>query len=109
VPYFAYRIVKTSVPDAEAFKSHAERGDMPPKGISQEGLNDWDGVSVFETEEQAVRHARRLNWRLGRFIAELYIPDEAPISRDGADERGHFNLRAAGAVIVRYVNRVTAI
>ena len=109
MPYFAYRIVKSESPGAEAFKSHAERGDRLPEGISRQALNDWDGVSVFETREQAVRHARRLHWRLGRFIAELYIPDDAQIVRDSADERGHFNLRASGALIQQYVRVVLRI
>ena len=108
MPYFAYRIVKSDPPDPGAFRSHAERGDRPPIGISPQSLNAWDGVSVFETREQAARHATKFS-HLGRYIAELRIPDDAPISRDSADERGHFNLRATGAVISKYVTRVTSL
>ena len=98
VPYFAYRVVRNQSPGVTAFASHAEMGDTPPLGISPSALNDWDGVSVFETHDQAARHARKYT-HLGRFIAELLIPDEAPISRDVADRRGHFNLRGSGAAI----------
>lgn len=96
------------MPDVEAFRSYAEQGKMPPKNFPPEKLEQWDGVSVLESREQAVAY-QRLFPRLGSFIAELRIPEDATIQRGPADENGHFNLRAPGDVIFQYVTHVTSV
>ena len=57
---------------------------------------------MFDTSDRVRTVARARNWRLGEFIAELVIPDDAPIMYSGPDRKGHWLLYDAdGNMLVR--------
>ena len=70
---------------------------------------------MFATPDPLIKLGRVRKWRLGEFIAELNVPDEAPISRRGPDRKGHWLLYDAdghmlveesAACLLDYVVRV---
>jgi hypothetical protein len=105
VSYYAYRIVKTSSPDVEQFKSHAALMKPRPPNLLPAHPDPWDGCSVLMTFGDAVARARRTP-RLGGFIAELFVPDGAPVTRDSADASGHFNIWGDPTVLFGYLSAV---
>ena len=56
----------------------------------------WEGISVYETFEQAAQQARNVGFKFGAFIAELEIPDDEPTVsvEPGRPESGHRTLRS---------------
>ena len=54
----------------------------------------WEGISVYETFEQAAKQARSVGFKFGEFIGELAIPDDDPsISLEpGRPQSGHRTL-----------------
>jgi hypothetical protein len=55
-------------------------------------LHEWEGLSVFDTYEQARANAAKWTWRIGEYVAEVSIPDDMPVTVEGPDGRGHSNL-----------------
>ena len=71
---------------------------------------------MFETLDRLTTLGRARKWRLGEFIAEVNVPDEAPIGYSGLDSKGHWLLydadgnmlvEASAACLLDYVVRVT--
>lgn len=56
---------------------------------------EWDGLSVFDTYRGARWLGMDFGWRHGEFIAELDIPDGAPITSTEPDHKGHLLLYGA--------------
>jgi hypothetical protein len=81
-----YRIVKTDPPMLLDFTSNQAQGKQPPRDPQKQRL--WDGISVYEAEEQARATARRFP-ALGSYIVAVEIPAGSP---------GHFErtLKSAG-------------
>jgi hypothetical protein len=50
------------------------------------------GLSVFTSYAGAWAHASLYRWRLGEYIAELEIVDDAGIVPEEPDYKGHLNL-----------------
>lgn len=75
MPVF-YRIALTNPPSVDDFLSDKARGEPPPPDPNHYHL--WDGISVFNTETQARNKGRDYPF-LGSFIAQLDIPDNAPV------------------------------
>jgi hypothetical protein len=75
----------------EDFLSSAALGKQPPR-TDPEFLHAWAGLSVFDTYQQARANARRWRWRLGEYIAEIVIPEDAAVTCEGPDKAGHWNL-----------------
>ena len=71
-----FRIVKTDPPTLRDFLSDRERGRPQPRDSELRRLHD--GLSVYATLAQARRKARAFPV-LGRHVAELRIPPDAPI------------------------------
>jgi hypothetical protein len=94
--------------DAEAFKSHQALGKRRPPSLPWADPDPWDGCSLYVRRQQAVRMARRRP-RLGTFIAELLIPDDAPIVRELPDRTGHFNIWGDADTICGWVVDVTPV
>ncbi len=67
-----YRIVENDPPTPWDFTSAKRRGRVLRRS-SSEPLRIWDGLSAFETVEQARAQARAYP-RLGQFIATLDLP-----------------------------------
>ncbi len=47
---------------------------------------------MYDTYRQARRNAQATSWRIGVYIAELHVPDDAPIAYEGPSPTGHWNL-----------------
>jgi hypothetical protein len=74
--------------------SYAAQGKTPPRAQrdNPEFLRQWEGLSVFTTYVAARRNAALYRWRMGEYIAELEIPDDAPVDYEPPDHRDHLNL-----------------
>ena len=78
-------------------------------GRSPEQMGQWDGLSVFATEDQARRQARALP-RLGRFVAEIDIGDGSfRVERTNPGNPGHHTLWGNAERVVQRVVRVTPV
>lgn len=86
-----YRIVRTTTPTLEDFKSHQALG-RPFVASSPEKRLMWEGVSVFVEVREAQRMARRYSTKMGRYIAELEIPDDSSILCEETGGNGHHTL-----------------
>jgi len=61
---------------------------------------------VFTTYEGARDNAEGTSWRIGRYIAEIVIPDDVPFECEGPDDRDHALLYGvSGDVLVGCVTR----
>jgi hypothetical protein len=91
-----YRAVLTNPPELDDFKSYVELGKA-----QLEDAPGADGVSVYATFAQARRIARILRPPC-EFVAQLDIPDDAPV-RIEPGRRGHHNLYAPADQLKDYV------
>jgi hypothetical protein len=105
-----FRIVRTNPPTDEDFKSYIALGLRPPLSLSSEHLRQWEGISVFATESQARKQARRYP-HLGRFIAECVIAVGADVEvrRTNPRSPGHHTAWAAPEALKSAVVRVVPI
>ena len=101
-----YRGVRDGRPREPDFLSHVALGRFP-KSNSPQVRRSWEGVSVFDTYEQARANAEQYDWKIGEFVAELVIADDVPLTVDGPGRNGHSNLYDIPAsVLLSYVRRV---
>jgi hypothetical protein len=87
-----YRAVKTEQPTRDDFLSSQAKG-RPPINNDPDVLRTHDGISMFTPLEIARERARRFR-RIGRFLAEMMIPDNSPsirYQRTFASE-GHYTV-----------------
>jgi hypothetical protein len=66
-----WRIARTDPPTRDDFVSRAARGEPSPD--DPEATRLWDGLSVYDTQAQARRTARRYRG-LGAFLAAVDVP-----------------------------------
>jgi hypothetical protein len=94
LPRRLYRSVKSQQPTLVDFMSYGMQNRTPPRARQNDPdfLRQWDGLSVFETYAAAWANASLYKWRMGEYIAELVIPDDAPIVYEEPDYKGHLNL-----------------
>jgi hypothetical protein len=92
-------------PTAWDFMSGAARGFAPPKN-DPDTLLLWAGVSVYDQRLYA-RYRAVERPRLGRFIAEIHIPGDAPvrIERTGRSH-GHYTVWGEPEILLGYVTDV---
>jgi hypothetical protein len=97
-----FRIVQTNPPTAWDFTSGAGRGFAPPND-DPDTLRLWEGVSVYDQRRYA-RYRANERPRLGRFIAELRVPMDAPIriERTGRSH-GHYTVWGDAESLLGYV------
>lgn len=91
-----FRIVQTRPPTVDDFRSYRELG-MPLLRDTPISRRRWEGISVYETFEQAAKQARDLRYKFGAFTAELAIPDDDPsiTLEPGRPQSGHRTLHVA--------------
>ena len=98
-----YRVVRSNPPTRRDFFSPAALGrrfqDAKQRALAE-------GVSVFATEEQARRLARRFH--LGSYIAEVNLPEECRILRTQRTP-GHHTVWAAADLLLEAVVRVVSV
>src|SRR5437879_3775195 len=78
---------EAAFPVEEDLLAHAERG-RPCPSRDPRVMHEWEGLSVFETYEQARANAMKWKWRIGEYVAELSIPDGIRVIVEGPDARG---------------------
>ena len=101
-PLAFFRIVRGSRPTRQDFLSNKDKG-LPPRGPEIDDPAEWAGISVFDTRERAERLARRRNFALGAFVAELRIPDDAPVLVRKTFGPGHYTLWGVPPVFLALV------
>ena len=90
MPRTFYRIVKSPERRPEDFLSDAAEGEPTP--IDPEHARLHDGISVFNTEQQARNKAEDYPV-LGGYIAAIELPDDAPVRFERTlRTRGHYTL-----------------
>jgi hypothetical protein len=57
---------------------------------------------VYDSYRQARKNARAVSWRIGAYIAELHIPEDAPITYKGPGPTGHWDLHDIDADFLRH-------
>ena len=103
-----YRIVQTNPPTVVDFLSGFDRGEQPPRR-DPEAVRLWDGISVYATAPQARRTARKFS-RLGSCLAQLDIPDDAPLRIERTrHHRGHHTIWGDPAYLLGCVAAVVPI
>jgi hypothetical protein len=68
----------------------------------------WSGISMYATRAQAQRTATTYPF-LGRFLAELRIPDESDVRWERTRGRGHHTIWGDGRTLLGYVVQVTPV
>jgi hypothetical protein len=103
-----YRIVKTDPPTLADFLSLKALG-RPLRHPTARALRLWDGLSVYQTAEQACALAGA-SPSLGGYIAELRIPASGPIQYELDTGRfGHCTLWGDPADIMNLVVSVVRV
>jgi hypothetical protein len=107
MPITLYRIVKGSRVVVDDFLPNKERGLPAPSAPDLARL--WDGISCYSTVAQARRSAIKRP-QLGRFIAELELPDgnEVRVERTLASA-GHHTVWAEPSFLLTCVVRVQSV
>lgn len=104
-----YRIVLHNPPGLEDMLSHRARG-IAPRQRDTETLRLMDGISLYNTLQQARNQAAGHPWQGQGFIAELRIPNDAPVQIERTtSSRGHYTLWGNPDDILGYVSRVLPI
>lgn len=85
-----YRIVRNNPPAQDDFMSKGHRG-IPCPVADPEVQGRWTGLSLFGSEEQARRVARRLPM-LGSFIVALEIPPGVGARAEPTTGPGHYTV-----------------
>lgn len=67
-------------------------GDECPYPDDPEFVRAWEGVSTFDNLGTMLALGTRRNWRMGPYIAELHIPDAAPLTFKGPSRTGHVGI-----------------
>lgn len=97
-----YRVVGSLGPTATDFQSYVALGRVPTM-LEPARRRIAEGISVYATLQQARRNARAFPGH-GRFIAELSIPDGAPIAIERTGRQpGHHTIWADSAELLSYV------
>lgn len=101
-----YRLIQTNPPTRRDFMSYRALG-IGLVDPSEENIRLSMGISVFRTEAQARRTARRRRFRGTFYIAEIAVPKDAivPFERT-TGTAGHYTLWADPDMIASWVVRV---
>lgn len=87
------RIVKSNPPRRDDFLANTARGRRPARSLTSTQARRWEGISVFETAEQARRHVGKRP-ALGGVIAEIRPPPGSLVhaERTNPSNPGHHAL-----------------
>ena len=103
MPRVLYRLLTSNPPTLEDFMSYAAQGKTPPEDVRDDPsfLHRWNGLSMYDTYRAARRAAKARRFRRWAYIAEVHIPDESPISFEGPDGEGHWNVYGADPMFLK--------
>jgi hypothetical protein len=99
LPRVFFRLAPRRLLQAEDFLSQGALGKPLPTGAPHL-RREWDGVSVFDSRAAAERVGRARNWRIGEYIVELDIPEDAPLAFVGPGRSGHWLIYNADGEMV---------
>lgn len=102
-----YRIVQSDPPTTSDFTPNEARG-RSQRNLTPEEVRLLSGISLYATEAQARRNARKYP-RLGRYIAAVSIPDEAHVRVERTRGPGHHMIWGDPAYLLSRIVRVSAI
>lgn len=104
-----YRISKTNPPTLKDFQSNEAQGKPPLRALSPQQAHLWTGLSVYDSEEQALRTAREYP-DLGSFIAEIELPETGnPFRIERTGSRGHHTLWGDTETLLSLVQNTRAL
>ena len=72
----------------------------PPPLDTAEFRREWEGLSLFDSPDPLRKLGKARRWRLGEFIAELDLPDDAPFTFSGPARKGHWLLYDADGTML---------
>src|SRR5438309_6463393 len=104
-----YRILRSSEPTLDDFKSNEALGVRPRRPLSGLALECWSGISVWETLQQASSAARRMVSDR-RYVAQLAVSRRPEVrSRRTFRAEGHYTLWAEPEILLECVVSVVPI
>ena len=106
-PITLYRVIRTQHPSWSDFLSNLVR-DQPPRDVEVDDPLEWAGISTFEDPEEARDRARRFP-TLGRYIAELRIPERSPVLVRPSVGVRHWTIVGGPGLLLAYVVRVVRV
>ena len=107
MPRTLYRIVRANPPIVDDFMSDAAFGEPPPPDPERARLHD--GISTFNTEQQARRKAQAYPI-LGSYLATIVLPDDAPARVERTlGSRGHQTVWADPAYLLAHVMSIAPV
>jgi hypothetical protein len=104
VPTF-FRIVRGDRATLWDFTSNEARGRRPRRPLDAEGRRLWRGLSHFDSLS-AARAAARHTPEIGRFIAEIIVPDDAEVEIKQTGRAGHYTLWGTPGRLLSCVQRI---
>ena len=107
LPRTLYRAIRSQHASWADFLSNLVR-DQPPRGPELADPLEWAGISVFDDLEVARQRARDVPV-LGRYVAELRIPGDAPVLIRPSVGEHHWTLVGGAGVLFRCVVRVVRV
>lgn len=101
-----YRAVRTNPPTREDFMGNEARGITPRRPlVTDEQRRMWAGLSIQSNLDDARANARQ--HEVGAFIAQIDIPDGAPITYARTGRKpGHYTLWGEAGEIAGCVTAV---
>jgi hypothetical protein len=103
-----YRVVRSNPPTLEDLTSHVALGKAPAT-TDPIRRRMAEGLSVFATFRQARRNARSFPGH-GGYVAELVIPEDAPVSIERTGHQaGHHTIWGDPVVLLRCVASVVPV
>lgn len=105
-----YRVAGNNPPILRDFFSYRDLG-RPLFDESQEGYENWIGVSVYEKRRQAVALAKYLMRRrrpVGTFVVEIVLPSDRLIWGQRMGGEGHYNLFVDPDLLLECYSRTVA-
>jgi hypothetical protein len=88
-----YRIIAAETPGLSDFLPQSARGVQAPRTDDTELLFLWEhGVSVWNTQQQAIKRARAMPGRIGRYVVQVRIEADGPVRYLKTLGSGHFSL-----------------
>ena len=93
-PRTLYRLLRSNPPTMSDFMSYEALGIPPRRPLTARQRDQWRGVSFYATPA-AARLRAQLSPQLGNHIAEVRIPDDAPVRIEQAGrDPNHYNVWA---------------
>ena len=107
VPRSFFRAIRSQHPSWADFLSNLVR-DQPPRRMEVADPLEWAGVSVFDSLADARARAQSFPV-LGRYVAEVRIPEGASVLIRPSISAGHWTLIAGPGVLLGLVVRVVPV